>query len=725
MAFREPVMSEHAKKVLRWRESFLYLDENRFSETMRTYLGEIKTPYNKQKLVESLESFLRQKEHLVAIKSLVSKEELDIICAAVFIPDCTEDKLTKFFENTYSYSFLYETINNLEDRLILFISNIEDHFIIEFNPLLEDAFYDLISVEKLLPEIHFEKKQAQNTIVTAEMIAAFCAFVIQNPNLAKQDRSLKKHTIEVAEEIFGEKTSSLTVLFNGFLNLGILKDSGKGVEFDWSKMNKFVQQSLAEQLVYITVASSGHFSRDNLRLQAQLLIDTLRNLGSACFTKDLFLRTGFLAAARPKSQEETRPQISSRFARLIEESRLRTAGQDVEATRISENGGLERMFDAAVVMGLVSDCGTTDSGETVYTFENIFDSGCAGSAADAGSERGAGSECSVGSERNLCEMLTVDPGMSVNIMPGFALKDIIPVIKFMSVTRYDMVSSYSIDRQSIMRGFDFGLTSKSILAALKERTAYPVPETLEVQLDDWNASYSSAEFFKGFVLKLDGKMAIAAEHNSVLAPHIHTVIAPGIFLLDINDDAEAMALIKESGLDFVGKIKTARAENQSTDFLKLNLEGRKINDRSGFTSPAEVLETEDAEKVTDRMYAALAKLKLAPAAREGLELRIIHKMVINPSQLNPSILRMERTNAGGMDFGGKLYIIDLAMKSQEKIEMKFGAGGLTVVGVPLNVTKKNAEAFVEIQLEPDNVVREYSIGKASSVSRIRKGMFRY
>lgn len=72
MAFREPVMSEHAKKVLRWRESFLYLDENRFSETMRTYLGEIKTPYNKQKLVESLESFLRQREHLVAIKSLVS-----------------------------------------------------------------------------------------------------------------------------------------------------------------------------------------------------------------------------------------------------------------------------------------------------------------------------------------------------------------------------------------------------------------------------------------------------------------------------------------------------------------------------------------------------------------------------------------------------------------------------------------------------------------------------
>ena len=68
MAFREPVMSEHAKKILKWRGSFLELEENVFSETMRTYLGEIKTPYNKHKLIENLESFLRQKEHLVALE---------------------------------------------------------------------------------------------------------------------------------------------------------------------------------------------------------------------------------------------------------------------------------------------------------------------------------------------------------------------------------------------------------------------------------------------------------------------------------------------------------------------------------------------------------------------------------------------------------------------------------------------------------------------------------
>ena len=57
MNVREPVMSEHARKVLAWRESFLKMEENRFFEIMRMYLGEIKTPYNKQKLIMNLEGF--------------------------------------------------------------------------------------------------------------------------------------------------------------------------------------------------------------------------------------------------------------------------------------------------------------------------------------------------------------------------------------------------------------------------------------------------------------------------------------------------------------------------------------------------------------------------------------------------------------------------------------------------------------------------------------------
>ena len=61
-----------------WRESLTAMDEPGFFGLMRLYLGEIKTPYNKQKLIESLTSFLYKEENRRVLIKLLSREELMI-----------------------------------------------------------------------------------------------------------------------------------------------------------------------------------------------------------------------------------------------------------------------------------------------------------------------------------------------------------------------------------------------------------------------------------------------------------------------------------------------------------------------------------------------------------------------------------------------------------------------------------------------------------------------
>lgn len=714
MINREPLMSEHAKKVLRWRESFLLLEENRFFEIMRMYLGEIKTPYNKQKLIESLSAFFRKRENLVAVKSFLTKEEIEIICAIVFIPDATESKLINFFENSFTYSFLYETLRNLEERLIIFSSKTEyNEECIELAPIFDEAFYDLINIKNLLPEIEYTEKESEISVITPEFISCFTSYVIENPNIAKQDGTLKKHTLETASLIFGLQKNRLSVLYSSFLNLSILKESGKGVEIDWSKLYQFVNQSFIEQIVYIAVSSTGHFSRDSLRVQAQTLIDTFVNLGDIAFTRDLFLRTGFLAAARPRDVEVSKGIGTGRFAKMISESRARIAGvSNVDAAGFATAGGLDRVFDVALALGLIYECGTFENGSPVYKRALDFNK--------SKSESQTASENST----SLRGMINIEAGMELNLMPGFAVKDFIELTKFISLKRVDTVCSFSISRQSIMRGFDSGLTSEKIISLLKERASYEIPETLLVQIEEWSASYSMASFYKGFVLKLEGKAAMVAEHNSVLAPHIHTVIAPGIFLLDVKDDAEAMELIKASGLDFIGKIKTAKTENESLEFMKLNLYGKKIDDNSGLDKPDEIIETESSEEIEKNLYAELDKLSLDAEQRDSLELRIDHKVIVNPSQLNTNVIRLERISADGMDFAGKVYVVEQAIKCEENIELQFGQNGLIVFGLPVALTKRRDETYVEMNLIPENVIREYEIGKASSVKRIRKNIYR-
>ncbi|MBQ0002168.1 MAG: hypothetical protein KBT21_01390 [Treponema sp.] len=712
MTPREPLMSEHAKKVLRWRESFLLLEENRFFEIMRMYLGEIKTPYNKQKLIESLSAFFRKKENLSVVKSFLTKEEIEIICAIVFIPDATEEKLIKFFENSFTYSFLYETLCNLEERLIIFNSKTDfGEMRIELAPVFEEAFYDLISVKNILPEISYTEKESSSSVITPEFISCFTSYVIENPNIAKQDGTLKKHTLETAELIFGLQKNRLSVLYSSFINLSILKENGRGVEIDWNKLNQFVNQSFIEQIIYIAVSSTGHFSRDSLRVQAEALIDTFTNLKSNAFTRDLFLRTGYLVAARPMDVEVTRSFGTGRFAKMISESRARIAGvKNIDAADFTTAGGLDRVFDVALTLGLIYECGICEEGNPVYK--------CALDLSFT-DDRKVQNDFS-----DLRGMINIEAGMELNLMPGFAVKDFIELTKFISLKRVDTVCSFVISRQSIMRGFDYGLTSEKIFSLLRERTSYEIPETLLVQIEEWSSSYSMASFYKGFILKLEGKAALVAEHNSVLSPHIHTVIAPGIFLLDVKDDAEAMELIKQSGLDFVGKIKTAKVENESLEFMKLNLKGRKIDDSSGLEKPSEIIETKSPLEIEKELYEQLDKLSIDAEQRDSLELRIEHKVIVNPSQLNSNVIRIERISADGMDFNGKVYVVEQAIKNEENIELKFGQQGLVVFGLPVAVSRRHDEVYVEMNLIPENVIREYELGKASSIKRIRKNIYR-
>lgn len=709
-------LSEHAKKVMLWRESFLFLEENHFFEIMKMYLGEIKTPYNKQKLIANLEVFLHKKENLVAIKSFLSDDELEIISAVVFIPDVTEEKLSSFFKSTFTYSFLYEKLLNLEERLILFKTKNEnsskgDSFVIKFNPLLEDSLFDLININRLLPQIEFTKTENPTTRIKPEFILCFISYILENPNIAKQDGTLKKYSLQNIPVLFGDEREKIEILYKAFLNLGILKETGHGAEVDWNKFSDFLNLSFAEQTVYIVVSSCSHLSRESLRLHSQIFVDTVKNLSDRVFTLDLFLRTGFLVSAASFDSSSEGSFKTSRFAKIIQEGRLRLSEHNNDAVTVSTSGALERMFEAAVSLGIIYISGTTKDGskdsETVYSVSDFL------SALEQSSE-------------NLSGMLRIDSSLAVSLMPGFALRDIVSLSKFMSLKKYDKVSEFLICRQSIMRGFDLGLSAKEIMQILTERTLYEIPEMLKVQIEEWNSSYSSASFYKGFVLKVDGKAALAAQHNSVLSPHIHTVIAPGIFLLDVNDDAEAVSLIKKSGLDFIGKIKSVKEENQTAGFFNLKLNGKKNFGCSGFETPSEIIQKKDSAEIEKELFLKLEQMELDESQKENLELRIEHKVIVNPAQLNSSILRLEKSNANAMDYAGKIYVFEQALANDEKIELRFAKDGkkeLSVFGKPVGIRKQSDDVFVQLLLIPENVVKEFSLGKAQFIKRIKKTIY--
>ena len=96
MTFENGRQGINVENVILWRESLSTMKDNHFFDLLKMYLGEIKTPYNKQNLIENLSAFLRKEENKETIIALLSKEDLELLTAIYLIPKVTQKKLNKF-----------------------------------------------------------------------------------------------------------------------------------------------------------------------------------------------------------------------------------------------------------------------------------------------------------------------------------------------------------------------------------------------------------------------------------------------------------------------------------------------------------------------------------------------------------------------------------------------------------------------------------------------------
>src|SRR5574344_565026 len=90
-------MTDHARRVMTWRENLEILPDEDFFRLIHIYLGEIKTPYNKQRLIEQLTALLHNQKNQQTIIALLDQFDCQILTALSFIPGMTQSKLSLFF----------------------------------------------------------------------------------------------------------------------------------------------------------------------------------------------------------------------------------------------------------------------------------------------------------------------------------------------------------------------------------------------------------------------------------------------------------------------------------------------------------------------------------------------------------------------------------------------------------------------------------------------------
>ncbi|MDE7139870.1 MAG: hypothetical protein K2O09_03835, partial [Treponemataceae bacterium] len=232
----------HVQHIIDWRESMATLPDAYFFELMRMYLGEVRTPYNKTKLIEELGAFLRKEENRRTLVSLLSEDDVRLVCAVWFIQNATQEKVAAFFGEEQSFAAVYERLLNLEERLIVYRHDdaVSGKTIVSVNPMLEDVLLPFLRQSVLFsPPVVAESESVRGAAVSPELLAAYCSFLLVTGDVCKADGSFKKRAATALESIFPQNVAALHRVTRAFINLSGLKDDTTGFALEVDKLESF------------------------------------------------------------------------------------------------------------------------------------------------------------------------------------------------------------------------------------------------------------------------------------------------------------------------------------------------------------------------------------------------------------------------------------------------------------------------------------------------------
>jgi hypothetical protein len=696
--------------VVAWREALVRLSDQHFFDLMRTYLGSIKTPFNKQRLIEELSALVRRTDTKERIVASLDALDLLILTAVRTLPDPTRDKLIQLFSGTHPFPELYERVLNLEERLLLYRGPDSEGRRYAINPLLADAIDQYIEPSLLYPGEEAGAAVRAAPAVDDLALAGIYSFFLHRAEGVRNDGSFKKKTVDALTQSFprlAADAEAIPVLLRSLESLGLLTTQGGRVAPDHARWESFARSSVVERMAYLVAASGGRLPRDVLQARAQAVLDLLGLLDPMkAYRPEILARLSFLVdeAASPKGAG--RPH--GRFAAILRERAAQSATQrSAPGTAPGAGGTAEQNGDdaeSAVARGPRVDIvraaclfGALVPADGLWRRNDLAPSPTPGG-------------------------FLVEATFAVTVLPGIPLADLLPLARALSLVDVQLAARYELSRASASRAFDRGMDADALVALLERATRKPLPQGVSFSIHEWHRSYAAVTLYRGFILQAEGSRRVAIERSEHLAPRIRKVLAPGLYLVSAESEEDLREALSRSGVDCSlyqdGVVGSESSISLPT--LRAPEEGARQAKPGRFP-----VDPEAAERIRAGLVAALDAADMPDEAREALRSRVDRRVAILPTQLDPLSVRPEKLEARGMDFLGKVRIAEYAVLTASLLEIVLDEkeGQRRVLGRPVSTDKRSGDATVKLVVEPDQRVEEISLGRATLVRRIRGSIF--
>ncbi|GHT67350.1 helicase [Spirochaetia bacterium] len=710
------------RSIEEWKSALMILPDGSFFELMRSIFGNIKTPFNKQRLMEDLSAFLSRDEIRKTIALYIDETDARVITAIAALQKPAPGELESFFAGELSYAELQDILLNLEERFILYRFREEGLACLALNPALEPVLAPFTAdLSIIFPSVSLDEAAAMSVAGTADaassaaplddrLLAALISFIPGEGMFFKNEGGIRKKVLESGSQIF--PALDLELITGGLVTLGLFRTEGEGLVPNESKLAAFKDLSPRDRLIYCAagIYCRAHESGGNPSADIYLLRSRIRSLTALI---DHFLKLIDPGRAYPA-------QTLNRYWDILE--------RDANGGADSPAAATNRVHFYQLLGGLEKTGLLRISPAGYWTVGNTENSNTAASA----------------------PALAMDTPFSCIIYPGISFADTLALGSFSVVRETGAAVRFEVTRESAIRGFNRGFSATVMGDLLNRLSGNRVSELLIWTLKDWAQRYAEVSLYEGIVLSLSADRRYLAEAEPI-ASLITRTIAPGVYLLAAPESREAIEALRKAGVDIFAQYK----QQPRRDGDPFN-EG--VSDRySPYPSPASLSRyyhrspeiqfpppapRRDApdpavnakrDSLKEQFRLALDGMKLPRPERDELAARIERRLVLSESQLSGASLRYEKLEARGLDYVGKAAIAKQAIASKSLVEVKWphAAGMQQCFGIPLALEKTEGESVLVINPAPRADQDHTSpgeplrlpLGKISLLRRIKKSIF--
>jgi hypothetical protein len=671
----------------------MVLPDNAFFELLRSVVGKIKTPYNKQILLGDLEKFLQRDDIKKNIASYITKNDSRIIAAVAVLNEPVPGILETFFADELSYAELHDIIINLEERFILyrFFENKQSH--LALNPVLESVLLPFVTDNSLLfPSVSIdeiprnETQQENNNAIFFDdrILAALLSFVSQNKLFFRAGGGIRRKVFNAARTVFPglENTGlALEVIIGGLQVLGLFTTEGEMLYPDYRCFTTFGSLSKRERLSYWAA-------------------------GILCCTE---------STTSPNNEIPT--EFSPwRFRGKVHDNAMRIVQlhDSIDSERLYPHTSLRKMItgytdaeDGNRIIDIMEKTGLIVLVSDKYWCKRSF---------------------TRAPSKNTDAVIVMDTPFGFLVDSEIAYDDLVKLAAFSNIMEAGMTVRFELSRDSVVPAFDRHFTATAIIELLKRLSHNRVDESVIFTLSDWEKRHGEITLRRGLVLTLSQEQRYLADTRP-LARLITEILAPGVYLLPESAEDKVSEVLKKAGATIIAR-RGGRTSNEESSsgyshnfFSSLHSADSASSSRSHISTT--IAATNAASTLIEGFHSILKGMRLGEEERDELAARINRRMVLCESQLKGSLVRYEKLEARGLDYAGKALIARQAVTLQSPVEVTWPGRQKQeyVYGIPKGLEKTDGETILVIVPYDGKDAVRLPLGKISSLRRIKKSIF--